>query len=71
MNPIGKEIMAYLTIYFATSDWQTINSIRKRFNIPSRMTVNGETKADIKDEDLPLLIETARQGYIQIRNKHQ
>lgn len=44
--------------------------IRERFGIPQYTTVNGETTCEIKDEDLPLLQETARRGFIQIRNKN-
>lgn len=33
------------------------------------MTVNGETVADIKDEDMELLRETEKIGFIQIRHK--
>lgn len=43
--------------------------IRDKFNIPSYTSVNGETPCDIRDEDLELLRETERKGYIQIRNK--
>lgn len=43
--------------------------IREKFNIPEYTTVNGETSCSIKDEDMELLRETERRGYIQIRNK--
>lgn len=43
--------------------------IRERFNIPVYTTINGETTCDIKEEDMELLRETERRGYIQIRNK--
>lgn len=43
--------------------------IRERFNIPNYTTLNGETSCEIKDEDMELLRETERKGYIQIRNK--
>lgn len=43
--------------------------IRERFNIPAYTTINGETTCDIKEEDVELLRETERRGYIQIRNK--
>lgn len=49
--------------------------IRKRiceqFNLHWYMTVNGETPADIRAEDLPLLRETERRGFIQLRFKPQ
>lgn len=43
--------------------------IRDKFNIPDYTTVNGETPRDIKDEDMELLRECAKRGFIQIRNK--
>lgn len=59
-----------VTIYFATSNTETIRKIRDKFGMPQTgMTVNGEQVADIKDEDLPLLQEVEKLGYIQIRNK--
>lgn len=59
-----------LTIYFATNHPDTIRRIRDRFGMPQTgMTVNGEQVAFIKDEDLPLLQEVEKLGYIQIRNK--
>lgn len=59
-----------LTIYFATSNMETIRRIRDRFGMPQvGMTVNGEQAAFIKDEDLPTLREVEKMGYIQIRKK--
>lgn len=59
-----------LTIYFCHSDKETNDKIRKRFNMPMNgMTVNGELECDIKDEDLGLLKETEKRGFIQIRRK--
>lgn len=43
--------------------------IRDRFNIPNYTTVNGETLCEIQDEDMELLRETEKRGFIQIRNK--
>ncbi len=58
-----------LTIYWSTKDESIRARIRKRFGIPWEVTVNGETKADIRDEDMELLRETERRGFIQIRFK--
>lgn len=59
-----------LTIYFCQSDKETNDRIRERFSMPTiGMTVNGELTCDIKDEDLELLKETEKRGFIQIRNK--
>lgn len=59
-----------LTIYFCQSDKETNDRIRVRFGMPmSGMTINGELTCDIKDEDLELLKETEKRGFIQIRRK--
>lgn len=58
-----------LTIYWKTKNAQCIKHIRKRFNLPSGITVNGEIVADIRDEDMELLRETEKIGFIQIRYK--
>lgn len=56
-----------VTIYWATKHPETILRIREKFNIPSYRTVNGETDCEIKDEDIELLRETEKRGFIQIR----
>lgn len=43
--------------------------IRDRFNIPNYTTVNGETPCEIQDEDMELLRECEKRGFIQLRNK--
>ena len=43
--------------------------IRERFGIPNHTTVNGETDCYIREEDMELLRETEKRGFIQIRNK--
>ena len=58
------------TIYWTTKEQDKIVRIRKRFNLPDGMTVNGETTAEIKEEDLPDLRLTEKLGYIQIRKKN-
>lgn len=59
-----------MTIYFRTNNHDTIRRIRERFAMPMvGMTVNGELTCDIKDEDIPLLQECERMGFINIRNK--
>ena len=58
-----------LTIYWVTKDAQNIQRIREKFNLPSYRSVNGETPVEIGEEDLPLLRETEKRGFIQIRNK--
>lgn len=56
-----------LIIYWVTNDRITNDKIRERFGIPNTMTVNGETEAEIKEEDMQLLEETERRGFIHIR----
>lgn len=58
-----------LTIYWQTNNAEHIGKIRKRFGITGSTSVNGETTADIKDEDIELLKECANRGFIQIRHK--
>ena len=40
--------------------------IRDRFRLPEGMTINGETPADVRPEELQTLEEM---GYIKLRNK--
>lgn len=43
--------------------------ICRKFGIPHYMSVNHEMPCEIKEEDLPLLRECEKRGFIQIRNK--
>ena len=59
-----------LTIYFRHSDKEINDRIRQRFVMPmTGMTINGELTCEIKDEDMELLKETEKRGFIQIRRK--
>ena len=58
-----------VTIYWVTKDSDKIARIRERFGIPNHTTVNGETDCYIREEDMELLRETEKRGFIQIRNK--
>jgi len=58
-----------LTIYWITEDAESIRRIREKFNLPPDITVNGETPAEIREEDIPLLKETEKRGFLRIRNK--
>lgn len=58
-----------VTIYWVTKDSDKIARIRERFGIGTYQSVNGETPAEIREEDMELLRETERRGFIQIRNK--
>lgn len=56
-----------VNIKFITNDWTAIRKIQKRFGIQG-VTINGETcqPCEIADEDMELLRETERRGYINI-----
>ncbi|WP_071146824.1 hypothetical protein [Bacteroides ihuae] len=59
------------TIYWVTKDVGNIQRIREKFNLSADTTLNGETPAEIREEDIPLLRETEKRGFIQIRNKNE
>lgn len=56
-------------IYWRTRDEESRRKICSRFGINHGMTVNRETRADIREEDVELFRETARRGYFEIRFK--
>lgn len=44
--------------------------IRERFGLhPTYTTISGETPIEVKEEDMPDLIECEKRGFIQIRKK--
>ena len=47
----------------------TIRKIQQRFKFPKAMTVNGEWRVKVADEDWELLKEVEEKGYVEIRNK--
>lgn len=61
--------MMKVTIYWVTKDESIRKRIRERFGIGDYMSVNAETPAEIKDEDIELLRETENRGFIQLRFK--
>lgn len=60
--------MKFVTIYW-TCTLDAKRKIIRQFGINGHTTVNGETEACIKDEDLPLFNEVQARGYLKIRNK--
>lgn len=61
-----------LTIYFCKSDKTVNDKIRAKFGMPMvGMTVNGEITCDIRDEDIHLLKECEKRGFIKIRRKER
>lgn len=60
--------MKFVTIYW-TCTRDAKRKIIKQFGINGHTTVNGETEACIKDEDLLLFNEVQARGYLKIRNK--
>jgi hypothetical protein len=47
-------------------DKKVIERIRQRFNIPHYTTVNGYSPIEVSEEDMPVLEETARRGFITL-----
>lgn len=62
--------MGKVYIYYNCS-YEDIRRIEERFGFPHCVTVNGETckPVEVKPEDWPLLQETEKRGFIQIRRK--
>ena len=60
-------------IYYNTADWDIIRKIQAQFHLPECVTVNGETcqPCEVPAEQMELLRETERRGYIQIRQKQE
>ena len=58
-----------LTIVWHTRNQEMIRRIRERFHIPSGMTINRETLATVESENMELLREVERRGFIGIRFK--
>ncbi len=55
-------------VAFRYRDILTIRQIQKRFRMPFKFTVNYECPVELDDdEEIELLRETARRGYIDIR----
>lgn len=71
MNQETSDRLIRLTIYWHVKDGPARWKICRRFGIHYHVTVNGETQADIREEDLGLLRETARRGYFDIRFKRK
>lgn len=46
-------------------------SIREKFGISSYMSVNHETSCDIREEDMEMLRECERRGFLKIRFKYK
>lgn len=59
-----------VTIYWEIKSTPAIRKrIRDRFGIPHYMSINGETQAEIREEDVPVLMELVEKGFIKLRNK--
>lgn len=58
-----------VTICWRTKNQAKMEKIRFRFGIPNYMSINRETPCEIRDEDMELLRECEKRGFIQIRNK--
>ena len=58
-----------LTVCWITKNQEFIDKIRLKFGISDYMSINHETPCEIDEEDLPLLRECEKRGFIQIRTK--
>lgn len=61
--------MAKVIIYWITRHVPYFDAIVEKFGMQRHMSVNRETEADIKEEDMELLRECERRGLIKIRIK--
>lgn len=59
-----------IVIYWTTKETEKINRVMDKFNITPYVSVNGETPAEISDEQIELLKEVEKRGFIKIRTKH-
>ena len=53
-------------IRWVTRDGQAILAIRKRFNIPDYVTLNGYSPALVDERDMEVFEECARRGFFSI-----
>jgi hypothetical protein len=59
-----------VTIYWENKSTPAYRKrIRDRLGIPHYMSVNGETQAEISEENMSDLIELVKRGFISLRNK--
>lgn len=70
-NEEHRQITQELTVYWQTKDRKTKERIIERFGMPRHTTINGETTCRIRSEDMNLLKECEKRGFIQIRNKNK
>lgn len=57
-----------VTIFWETKNEKINKRIREQFGIPKYTTLNWITpNVEIKEEDMPLLLETERRGFIRVR----
>lgn len=62
--------MKTITIYWITKDTGIIDRIRRRYNITTGMTVNGETNVTVSEKQHEELKKVEELGYIQLRYKN-
>lgn len=56
-------------VYWLTKDDDAIANIRKYFNLPIYITVNGWTPGKIEQKDMQMFEETARRGFFRFIRK--
>ena len=62
--------MKTITIYWITKDTGIIDRIRRRYDITTGMTVNGETNVTVSEKQHEELKKVEELGYIQLRYKN-
>lgn len=62
--------MKRITIYWITKNTGIIDRIRRRYNITTGMTVNGETNVTVSEKQHEELKKVEELGYIQLRYKN-
>lgn len=58
-----------VVIYWTIEGLKIRNKICEFFDIPMKITVNGETYCEVKDDMIDKLKATEKRGLIQLRNK--
>jgi hypothetical protein len=57
----------YVRVYFRTRNYGEIRKIVQRFRLCPQISVNYETFGNVTSADFPLLEETVKRGFIEIR----
>ena len=58
-----------LAVYWLTKDERVRQAIRERFKMFKYENVNGESPIEVEDDDMPVLEECQRRGFLRILPK--